>query len=115
MKRAFLLSRILASLGLPVLPIKTANPTSGPPNIVLILADDLGYGDVHCYNPASKIPTPNLDRLADEGMICSPLSIRIFARLSEMLRHGFCLAHILCLPQGENCQEVAKRSEPLSR
>ena len=41
---------------------------SAPPNIVIILADDLGYGDVHCYNAQSKIPTPNLDRLAVEGM-----------------------------------------------
>jgi arylsulfatase A len=38
------------------------------PNIVLIYADDLGYGDVQCYNPESKIPTPHLDRLAEEGM-----------------------------------------------
>lgn len=38
------------------------------PNIVYILADDLGYGDVGVYNPQSKIPTPNLDRLAAEGM-----------------------------------------------
>jgi arylsulfatase A-like enzyme len=38
------------------------------PNIVFILADDLGYGDVGCYNPGSKIPTPNLDRLASDGM-----------------------------------------------
>jgi arylsulfatase A len=67
MKRAFFLLRILAS-GLAALPVMAANPTSWPPNIVLILADDLGYGDVHCYNPESKIPTPNLDRLADEGM-----------------------------------------------
>jgi arylsulfatase A-like enzyme len=34
------------------------------PNIVYILADDLGYGDLGCYNPGSKIPTDNLDRLA---------------------------------------------------
>ncbi len=38
------------------------------PNILFILADDLGYGDVSCYNPDSKIPTPNIDRLAAEGM-----------------------------------------------
>lgn len=41
-----------------------------PPNIVYILADDLGYGDVHVLNPdRGKIPTPHLDRLAREGMI----------------------------------------------
>jgi len=39
-----------------------------PPNVVLILADDLGYGDVGCYNPESRIATPNLDRLAMQGM-----------------------------------------------
>jgi len=38
------------------------------PNILFILADDLGYGDVGCYNPESKVPTPNLDQLAREGM-----------------------------------------------
>jgi len=38
------------------------------PNILLILADDLGYSDVRCYNRESKVPTPNLDRLAREGM-----------------------------------------------
>lgn len=38
------------------------------PNIVMILADDLGYGDLGCYNKDSKIPTPHLDQLAREGM-----------------------------------------------
>jgi arylsulfatase A-like enzyme len=38
------------------------------PNIVFILADDLGYGDVACYNSESKVPTPNIDKLASEGI-----------------------------------------------
>ena len=38
------------------------------PNIIFILADDLGIGDVKCFNPEGKIATPNLDRLAGEGM-----------------------------------------------
>ncbi len=52
------------------------------PNIVILYADDLGYGDLNFQNPGSKIPTPNLDNLASEGMsftdahsssgICSP-------------------------------------------
>lgn len=53
------------------------------PNIVVIYADDLGYGDVQCYNPQrGKIATPRIDRLASQGMrftdghsssgVCSP-------------------------------------------
>ncbi len=38
------------------------------PNILVVLADDLGYGDITCNNPGSKIPTPNIDRIAKEGM-----------------------------------------------
>lgn len=43
-------------------------PAADKPNVVYILADDLGYGDPGCYNPKSKIPTPNIDRLAKEGV-----------------------------------------------
>jgi len=38
------------------------------PNIVVILVDDMGYGDPGCFNPKSKIPTPHIDSLARDGM-----------------------------------------------
>ncbi len=38
------------------------------PNIIYIMADDMGWGDVECYNPASRIPTPHMNRLAREGI-----------------------------------------------
>ncbi|TAJ15779.1 sulfatase [Marinilabiliaceae bacterium JC017] len=41
---------------------------SASPNIIYILADDMGYGDVKALNQASKIPTPNLDRMVNEGL-----------------------------------------------
>ena len=58
-RRAFLSALSSAALG----PGAAARP-----NIVFILADDLGYGDLSCYNTQSKIPTPNLDALARRGM-----------------------------------------------
>ncbi len=42
-----------------------------PPNIVILYADDLGYGDLGCYAEGSKIPTPHLDQLAAEGLRCT--------------------------------------------
>lgn len=38
------------------------------PNIIFIMADDMGFGDLGCYNPESRIPTPNMDRFAAEGI-----------------------------------------------
>ena len=61
MKKAFAL--LLASLCL-----ATSSPAAANPNILLILVDDMGYGDAGCYNPDSKIPTPNIDSLARDGM-----------------------------------------------
>lgn len=45
-----------------------AAAAGGKPNIVLILADDLGYGDLSCYG-ATKVTTPNIDRLARGGVL----------------------------------------------
>ena len=52
------------------------------PNILILLTDDIGWGDPTCYNPRSKIPTPSIDKLAANGMrfthahtpaaLCSP-------------------------------------------
>ena len=42
-------------------------PAASRPNVVLVLADDLGYGDIGCFNPESRIPTPSVDALAAEG------------------------------------------------
>jgi arylsulfatase A-like enzyme len=47
---------------------QTKPATDRPPNILFILADDRGYGDVGCYNAESKVPTPHIDRLAAQGM-----------------------------------------------
>ena len=75
-RRTFL--KTLAASGI----ASTAATAANRPNIVIILADDLGFGDVGVYNPESKIPTPNIDRLAKEGTqfldahtpcgVCSP-------------------------------------------
>lgn len=73
-----MLGMVLLSLAQPVDDAASETPI----NIVIVLADDLGYGDPGCYNDQSKIPTPNIDRLAAEGLrftdahtpssVCSP-------------------------------------------
>lgn len=51
------------------LALEAESIAQSPPNVVVIYADDLGYGDVSCYNPErGKISTPHIDRLASEGM-----------------------------------------------
>lgn len=80
-KAALLFMLIILVQWGPDLPAQEASPQR--PNILLIYADDLGYGDVQCYNPQrGKIPTPHIDKLASQGMrftdahsssgVCSP-------------------------------------------
>uniref|UniRef100_UPI003216C433 sulfatase-like hydrolase/transferase n=1 Tax=uncultured Draconibacterium sp. TaxID=1573823 RepID=UPI003216C433 len=63
MKNIVLISLLFIALG-----CSKHEPENKLPNIVIILADDLGYGDPGCYNSTSKIPTPNIDKLASEGI-----------------------------------------------
>src|SRR5215469_710560 len=66
---ALVLALVLAlSMVEPACAVEPGSSREAPPNIVFILADDLGYGDLGCYNGDSKIPTPHLDRLASQGM-----------------------------------------------
>ena len=77
------LTRITALLLAPLAALHAADAPEpvAKPNIIVILADDLGWGDVGCYG-ATKIKTPHIDRLAREGMkftdahtaasVCSP-------------------------------------------
>jgi arylsulfatase A len=60
MKTISFLTSLLATVSLTL--------AADKPNIVFILADDLGSGDLSCYNKDSKIPTPHLDSLAAEGI-----------------------------------------------
>lgn len=46
----------------------TVSLAAQKPNLVILLADDLGYGELSCLNPSGKIATPELDKLAGQGM-----------------------------------------------
>ena len=75
---------VLLFIALPLV----AQINTSRPNIIVILADDLGYGDLQSFNPNSKIPTPNLDKLARQGMrftdahspssVCTPTRYALF-------------------------------------
>ena len=49
--------------------VKTSSIEEKRPNIIYVLADDLGYGDIAIYNPEGKIKTPHLDAMGSAGMI----------------------------------------------
>jgi len=67
MKATHLLAGMGAATSV-LLPSFKTDKKNPQPNIVYILADDLGYGDLSCLNPESRIRTPNMDRLAAEGI-----------------------------------------------
>ncbi len=67
MTRKTLLTIVCAAL-LPALAQTASAQQARKPNIIFIVADDLGYGNLTSYNPSHKVPTPNIDRLAKEGI-----------------------------------------------
>jgi arylsulfatase A len=67
-RRNFLKSLGLGTAAFSLFGLNCTKSVKSHPNIVYIMADDLGYGDVGCLNPDCKIPTPNIDRLAAEGI-----------------------------------------------
>ncbi len=88
-------------------PVKQEPAYTGPlPNIVYILADDMGYGDIQALNPQGKIETPHLDRLASGGIsfsdahsnsaVCTPTRYGILtgrycyrSRLKSSVLYGY--------------------------
>ena len=62
----FLIALLLASLG--GLHASEAPGTSGKPNVLIVLVDDMGYGDPGCFDPESRIATPHMGHLARGGM-----------------------------------------------
>jgi len=66
MKKTYHFPMVL--LGCIATQISLSSQKSTLPNILIIYADDLGYGDTQCYNHQGKIPTPNIDHLASQGM-----------------------------------------------
>ncbi len=65
-RRKFLQTCTVASLGAAAF----GQAREAPPNIIFIMADDLGYGDLGCYGQKT-LRTPNIDRLAAEGVRCT--------------------------------------------
>ena len=65
--KSWKIGTVLLCLSLTLWGCAPASESSGPPNFVIIFADDLGYGDLGCYG-SPTLQTPRLDRMAEEGM-----------------------------------------------
>ena len=68
MKRISITFLVISAISIVASVLAPRALASTNPNIIIILVDDMGYGDLACFNPESKIPTPQIDRLAASGM-----------------------------------------------
>lgn len=104
MKRLSSLSQrlLLFVLLVSVAGVIRAETEASRPNIVIILADDLGWSDIGCYG--SEIPTPNLDRLAREGM-----------RFTQFHNTAKCFPSRACLLTGLYAQQCGMHTTANSR
>lgn len=103
---------LMTLLGLAVGALTNVGTAEQPPNILYILADDLGYGELGCYGQ-EFIKTPNIDRLAAEGMrftdhysgqaVCAP------ARCALMT--GFHMGHAYVRNNGSNSERPRNEAE----
>lgn len=93
--------------------VGTRGEVEGPPNVVLILADDLGWGELGCYGQ-EKIRTPYLDRLAAEGMrFTQAYTLRVPRRPVAPDRH---VAEVPAGPRPPSgCGLLEPRGDPLLR
>ncbi len=115
MSRFVLCALIMAALGC----ASRLNGAERPPNIVLILADDLGYGDLGCYGQ-TKIKTPNLDKLAADGIkftacyagstVCAPSRCALMTGLHTGHCHVRGNAQVPLRPEDATVAELLKRA-----
>ena len=63
-----IMTLLILSLIIPSCTEKKEAENTSPTNIILIVADDLGYGDISAANLASDVNTPNIDRIAESGI-----------------------------------------------
>jgi hypothetical protein len=64
---------VLVLLATLTLTVEAAETSDSRPNILIIMADDMGWSDIGCYG--GEIPTPNIDRLANQGLRFTQFSI----------------------------------------
>jgi len=118
-RREFLQTAFLAGASALLGRKALAKDTKMKPNILVILTDDLGYGDVACFNAEAKAPTPNIDKLASQGIrftdahspstVCTPTRYSVLTGRMEF-RTG--MRGVFCGTGGPNLIEEGRLTLP---